>query len=227
MHFLLIHSPLVTKETWLALVLALEGAGFEVTVISLDNAPDDGVSYHERHVDQLLKLLPQHANGTVVAVAHSGAGNILASLDPKLFEAHVFLDATFPIASASRFELFDDPNSVDVWREVAGANNGVLPRDMLVQFGQQIADDNLRSAFTRSLVEVPIALYEEEIPVHSDWPSVRHGLYVQWTDAYELDAKRALRVGFEVRSNPASHFKMLNQPDVVAETLISFGHSVQ
>ena len=57
MHFLLIHSPLVTKETWLALVLALEGAGFEVTVISLDNAPADSGSYHERHVDQLLKLL--------------------------------------------------------------------------------------------------------------------------------------------------------------------------
>ncbi len=227
MHFLLIHSPLVTKETWRALVLALEGAGVEVTLTSLDNAPSDSESYHERHVVQLLKLIPQDSDGTVVAVAHSGAGNILASLAPELFKAHVFLDATFPIASASRFELFDDPNSVDVWREVARGNNGVLPRDMLVQFGQQIVDDNLRSAFTRSLLDVPIALYEEEIAVHSGWPSVRHGLYLQWTDAYELDAKRARQAGFEVRSNPASHFRMLNEPDAVAETLISFGHSVR
>ena len=35
MRFLLLHSPLVTEEIWVALVASLEAAGYQATVVPL------------------------------------------------------------------------------------------------------------------------------------------------------------------------------------------------
>ncbi len=168
MRFLLLHSPLITKETWIALVIALEGAGFEATVISFDNVASEGESYHRHHISQAQPFISKVGDEKVIAVAHSGSGNILALFDPDSVDAYVFLDAMFPIVEASRFDLFDDPASIEGWRKVARENNGMLPRSMLARFGSQITDDGLRSTFIGALSDVPIALYEEKTPVHPE-----------------------------------------------------------
>ena len=222
MHFLLIHSPLVPKETWLALVVSLEAAGFQASVASLDNnlARDD--RFYEHHIAQIEDALVPIAGERVIAVAHSGAGSSLAALDPGRFEGHIFLDAIFPVDEASRFDLFDDPAAVGRWRELADEHNGMLPRSMLVVLGEQIVDDRVRRKFVGGIVDVPIDLYEESIPVHANWPHSKRGLYIQWTDAYSADAARADIAGFQVRRDRASHFKLLNQPDEVARELVQF-----
>jgi len=227
MRFLLIHSPLVQKETWSALVLSLQAAGFEATVVSLDNRTAPGEKFFEHHVSQIHSASSDLNGRRVVAVAHSGAGNLLALLDPSQIEAYVFLDAIFPLNETSRFDVFDDPAAVRSWKEVANEHGGVIPRALLVRFGEQISDDGARGAFVAGIVDVPIELYEEPIPVHSKWPPSKPGLFVQWTESYAADAIRAEKAGFEVRRDSASHFKMLNQPDEVARELADFARAIE
>jgi hypothetical protein len=132
----------------------------------------------------------------------------------------------FPIEKASRFELFDDPAAAQSWRDTANEHAGMLPRSILVRFCDQIADSNLRNAFIASLVDVPVQLYEEPTPVHPEWPRVKNGLYLQWTESYSADAARAENAGFRVRRDLDSHFKMLNQPDRVARELVQFAREI-
>ena len=227
MHFLLLHSPLVTKESWMALVPALEAADCEATVVNLDNTVSSGQAYYEHHLAQVYAQIPDIPQRSIVAVAHSGAGSVLALLDPDRIGGYVFLDAIFPSAEASRFDLFDDSASIQAWRGIAGDNRDMLPRAMLVRFGSQIVDAELRAAFSAELVDVPVALFEEKIPVHSEWPPSRNGLYVRWTEAYRADAERAEAAGFEVRIDPAAHFNMLIQPRRVARALVEFGRTIE
>ena len=225
MHFLLIHSPIVTKDTWLALVMSLEATGFQASTVELDNNAAQDSRLFEHHIAQIESALIPLTKEMVIAVAHSGAGNLLALLDPDRFEGHVFLDAIFPIEKATRFDLFDDPAAVKSWQEMVDQHTGMLPRSMLVRLGEQIVDDEIRNSFVAGIVDVPVALYAEPMPVHSSWPRSKRGLYVQWTDSYSADAARADKAGFEVRRDTASHFKMLNQPDEVAHELACFARA--
>ncbi len=226
MQFLLLHSPVVSKETWRVLVSSLEASGFEATVVALDNSAHHAEALYEHHVTQIESAMSHLTRRRIITVAHSGAGSLLALLNPRLIAGYVFLDAIFPMFKASRFDLFDDARVVERWREIAARHKGVLPRVMLARFGEQVVDPDIRHGFVSGLVDVPIELYEEPIPVHPDWPPARRGLFVQWTDSYSADAKRAASAGFEVRVEPGSHFEMLNQPDEVARTLIDFASAI-
>lgn len=226
-HFLLLHSPLVAKETWATLVLSLKAAGFEATVVALDNSVARGEKLFEHHIAQINAALSLPRGQKIVAVAHSGAGNLLALLDPELFETHIFLDAIFPLSRTSRFASFDDPATIAHWKEVANRHGGMIPKSMLLSFGTNITNSRVRDAFLAEMVDVPIQLYEEAIPVHPKWPPSRRGLYVQWTDSYSADAARAETAGFEIQLDSASHFKMLNEPHEVASRLIDFLRSVR
>ena len=226
MQFLLLHSPLVTRVTWKLVGLHLEAAGYEVTLVAFDNAARPGEALYEHHLSQIKTATPDFEECSIIAVAHSGAGNLLALLDPELMAGCVFMDAIFPTVEASRFDLFDDPASVEAWRDVAARHDGVLPAAMLTRFGEQVLDSGVRQDFIAGLVDVPVELFEEPIPVHAKWPLVRRGLYVQWTDSYAADAQRAAGAGFEVRWDESAHFKMLNRPDEVARLLIDFAKTV-
>jgi hypothetical protein len=227
MRFLLIHSPLVTNETWVALVMHLETSGFRATAVALENNAAQDAWLFAHHIAQIESALAPLADDRLIAVAHSGAGNVLALLDPSRFEAHVFLDAIFPTETASRFELFGDPAAVRSWRDTAKHHSGMLSRSMLLRFGDQIDDSNFRNAFVASLVDVPVELYEEPTPVHPNWPRVKRGFYLQWTASYAADAARAENAGFQVHRDPASHFKMINNPDEVAEELVRLARQIE
>lgn len=206
----------------MALASSLEAAGYQVTTVCLDNDVARGESYFARHISLIESVLAGLSKSSVVAVGHSGAGNLLALLNPEKVRAYVFLDATFPMVKSSRFGLFDDPASVQAWRALAEQHAGMLPKRMLMRFGEQIVDLDARAVFVADLANVPLALYEESIPVHADWPPARPGLYVQWTPSYMQDAARALAAGFAVRAESASHFKMIDAPGEVAEMLVEF-----
>lgn len=226
MRFILIHSPLVSELTWVSLSCALETCGFELAVISLENITSSTETHHEHHVRQIEAALDKLPNFPHIFVAHSGAGTILAGIQPNRVKAYVFLDAMFPVNNHSRFELFDDPRLADNWRSIAHSNNELIPANELRQFGQAIDNGDLRELFMDSLADVPLGLYEQKIPVRPDWP-LAGGLYLQWTDAYHFDAERAKEAGLDVRVNPASHFEMINNPEQVALTLADFARSLE
>lgn len=231
--FLLIHSPLLTMDCWMLLAASLEAAGYEVATVALNNSAPDHRTLYQHHlslVNSALDSLP----GQPVVVGHSGAGNLLAALDPEAVSAFVFLDAIFPLERSSRFALFDDQSAVLAWREIAEQHNhqneylaeGILPKRMLARFGEQVKSDSARAALVANLRDAPIALYEELIPVHTDWPPTKPGLFVLWTASYTQDAARAAGVGFEICDElgvaTSSHFEMLNQPNQVARLLTDF-----
>ena len=222
MQFLLVHSPLVSRQTWAAVTFELEAAGHLVQQVALDNRIALGGHYYQHHAAQIQHQLTQLGGEPKVVVGHSGAGHLLTLLDPERVACYIFLDATFPLTTSSRFDLFDDPSTVQQWRVLANAHAGLLPHRVLAKFGEQVQDSQLRSQFVESLVDVPIALYEERIPVGDHWPASQGGLYVQWTESYGQDATRARDAGFDVRWEPGSHFQMLNAPGDVAKQLVAF-----
>ncbi|MEM8766579.1 MAG: alpha/beta fold hydrolase [Pseudomonadota bacterium] len=227
MHLFLVHSPLLTPSVWDRLMESLEAANVSATAVALDNAAPPSTKHFEHHLAQLQDALLDLRRAPLVGIAHSGAGSLLALLDPQQFAGLIYLDAIFPDKGASRFELFDDPRAVNVWRQAAEQNGGKLPRSMLLQLAAAVQGERSRKALKAGIADVPVALYEEVIPVHPRWPAVERGLYLQWTDSYAADADRAQSAGFEVRRQAASHFEMLNQPDAVAETLLAFSRTLE
>lgn len=232
--FLLIHSPLLTEDCWIPLASKLEAAGYEVAAVALNNRTTDLKKLYQHHLSLIDSALANLQDRQVVVVGHSGAGNLLAALDPEKISAFVFLDAIFPIVRSSRFALFDDQDAVQAWREIAERHQrqdqcqgeGVLPKHMLVRFGEQVKSRDARAALVANLSDAPIALYEELIPVHINWPVAKPGLFILWTASYTQDAARAASVRFEVRDEldvaTSSHFKMLDKPNEVARLLLDF-----
>ena len=222
-HFLLLPSPLAARATFPPLLASLLPRGASASVVEMDNHPPAGSPWFRHHIGQIEAALAELSGRDVVAVAHSGAGNLLALLDPARFNGHVFLDAIFPLAAASRFALFDDVVVADQWRTLAQQHDGVIPRAMLQRFGGQISHAQARAAFAAAISDVPVGVYEETIPVHREWPAaVSRGLFVHWTKGYTEDAARAATAGFAVRLTEQSHFHMLNAPDEVADVLLQF-----
>ena len=221
MQLLLVHSPLITTKTWQALTPCLVNAGFEPTVVTLDNEADSNSQLYQHHLNQIENSMASLTKQDVIAVVHSGAGNLLAAMDPARFEHLVFLDAIFPNTAASRFDLFDDPSLVQGWRGLAAEHQGRLPRSVLAGFGEQFENPDLKKEFVTSLADVPIKLYEEVVPTHEYWPPTGKGVYFQWSESYAADAERAKQAGFEVLHTSGSHFRVLNEPNLVADELLN------
>ena len=131
MHYLLIHSPLVTELCWEAIVPLLKDSGATVSCINSTPQPDLQGSYHNGYLAQissaLANLTVNDQPSNVVVVAHSGAGCWLTAMDPRKVRSYVFLDAIFSLSEASRFDLFDDPRTVNAWRSAAAASAERLP----------------------------------------------------------------------------------------------------
>ncbi|MEM9623292.1 MAG: alpha/beta fold hydrolase [Pseudomonadota bacterium] len=221
MHFLLLHSPLVTPLTWAALTQHLRTQGSTSSTVAMDHDAAPEMPLYAHHLNQIQAVTNTLETAQVIVVAHSGAGSLAALLNPADFAGFIFIDAIFPLAANSRFTLFDEPDAVRSWRKLAEQHSGHIPRTWLAALAEQIDDPRLRSNFIAELTDAPIALYEETIPIHAQWPPA-NGLYVQWTQSYAGDAGRAAASGFAVRKEPTTHFNMLNQPQAVAGTLLDF-----
>ena len=222
MHYLLLHSPLISESCWDSVTPVLRRAGAEVSTVRLEHHANAEGRFHESHMDQVAKVLEQRRDEDLVVVAHSGAGKILTSFSPELFHSVVFLDAIFSLESNSRFDLFDDQKMVDSWRRNARENGGVFTANFLRALSLQIEDPVLRERFVARLAEVPLAIYEEKIGSHPAWNTYDRGLYIQWTSAYRKDAARATEAGFVVRVEAGSHFELLDSPAVVAGVISDY-----
>ncbi len=69
------------------------------------------------------------------------------------------------------------------------------------------------------LQPLPLAVYEEPIPVPATWPDAPCG-YVQFSPAYAGAAARARALGWPVVDLPGSHFRLLTDPVAVADALL-------
>ena len=221
MRYVLVHSPLVSAETWHLLEPELSALGQSTVTPSLSNAGphQDNGSLHHQHATQVINSLER---GDTV-VLHSGAGTIAAGIS-KAARAPadlrlVFLDAIVPVLGMSRFDLFGDPQSVASWRALAQDNDGLIPKAAIARMCQSVQDDAARARLVRTLADVPIEIYEEPVDDFAELNSA--SVYVQWTAAYDQDAQRAAQLGMQVMRQPASHFAMLNDAGAVAGMLVA------
>lgn len=219
----LIHSALVGPTTWSLVAEELRQRGCVAVTPSLHDARCSSGSYWQRHVNcvsSALRGVPieQH----LVLVAHSGAGPLLPAIGKAVAQsvaAYVFVDAALPGHDGqSRLDLFDG-NEAERFR--AAATGGMIPAvwrsDALLK-NVGVEDAEFRQRFSAEVPDVPLAVYEEALPVPSDWPDAPCG-YLRFSDPYENDAQEARSLGWPVRELPGGHFHMLVEPAAVTDAL--------
>jgi len=133
---------------------------------------------------------------------------------------YVFVDASLPGKDGqSRLDLFD-VQEAEEFR--AAAIDGLIPAvwrsdDLLRALG--IEDVGLRQRFAADVPDVPLAVYEEPLPVAPVWPDAPCG-YLLLSAPYEADAGRASMRGWPFRKLAGSHLQMLVDPLMVTDTLL-------
>lgn len=216
----LVHSPLVGPATWSLLVPELRARQVEAIVptISTDGEPRP---YWRQHVQAVVKSVQGLASDRpVLLVAHSGAGVLLPAIrkaiDDRPIAGYVFIDAIVPENMKSRLDLFESVAAASEFRRAA--RNGLLPVWREQDLRNAIPDEHVRKQFVSELRPLPLAVYEEPIPVFASWPDAPCA-YIQFTPTYEMHAKRAQDAGCAYRHIAGRHFQMLVAPGPVADAI--------
>ncbi|HYP39957.1 MAG TPA: alpha/beta fold hydrolase [Chloroflexia bacterium] len=185
--FALVHSPLVGPFTWQPVAAELRRRSFEAIVPALANSSVPGSLYWQQHanaVAQAVEVLP--LDDTLILVGHSGAGMLLPAIRETLgypVAGYIFLDANIPRDGLSRLDHFPRQEAEQFRRT---ATHGFLPvwtEDALMPL---IPDDTMRKQFISELRPMPLAVYEEPIPVFSGWPDAPCG-YISFSGTSVYD----------------------------------------
>lgn len=218
--FVLIHSPLVGPFTWSLVARELARRGFEVIVPELTSGAEG--PYWKQHagaIEGALESLPPDQE--LILVAHSGAGMLLPAarqvVDSPVI-GYIFVDAGIPKDGWSRLDFFE-PTQADEFRKAAA--DGFIPVWTGDDLREVIPDDTIREAFAAELRPLPLAAYEEPIPVFDKWPDAPCSfLLFTPTHAYAESAEHARSAGWAYAELTGNHFHMLLEPVAVTDTLI-------
>jgi hypothetical protein len=221
--FVLIHSPLVGPLTWLPVQQPLAAGGHDVVIPRLKIDGKEFPHYWQQHVHDVIVGI--HAQGIqpdhpLVLVGHSGAGVLLPVVAEALenpVTVYIFVDSDLPQPNRSRLDLFDAPDEAQSFRQAAV--DGLLPTWTEEHLREAIPDDDLRTRFVAELQPMPLAVYEEAIPVPANWPDAPCA-YLLFSPVYNSAAQKARRAGWNYLELPGQHFHMLVQPDTIAQALI-------
>ena len=137
--------------------------------------------------------------------------------------AYLFVDAGLPAPGASRLSQFPPP-AAEAFRRAAAERGGVLHVWTDDELRETIPDAAVRAAFVAELHArgpLPLAVYEELLPVSDGWPDAPCG-YLRFgaNPAYDAPAAEAHRRGWPVRFIEGDHFHMLVDPPAVAAALL-------
>lgn len=221
--FVLLHSPLVGAATWSLVGDHLRHKDIEVIIPTLVSSVDTDPPYWQQHVRAVARalepILPQHP---LILVGHSGAGMLLPALRQvtrRPVAAYLFVDAGLPQDGKSRLDLFENPDAIEQFRQAAVDN--FLPPWSADDLRDVIPDMELRQRFVAELSPLPLAVYEEPIPVFTGWPDAPCG-YLRFgsNPVYESPAEQARREGWAYLELEGEHFHMLVDPLAVANTLL-------
>lgn len=221
--FVLVHSPLVGPSTWLPVAERLVSAGYRARVPSLLGACDGVPPYWPRisgTVREDLNRVP--ADSPVVLVAHSNSGLFLPAIRAQL--AHrvtgsIFVDARLPARSGSTpvgsTELLDflRPKAV----------NGMLPRwtdwwdeaDVAPLF----PDAMTRRTVTDEQPNLPLAYYEQDVPVPDGWDD-HPCSYLLFGPPYDEFAAEARKRGWRAQHLPGGHLHQIVDPESTTRHLL-------
>jgi hypothetical protein len=219
--FVLVHSPSVGPRTWSAVAGHLTDAGCEVIVPSLLAVGDGGPPFLPRVAAAVSEQLPGPGDyQPLVLVAHSNAGvfiPVIRSATARPVACSVFVDATLP---ASRGPT---PMVPQEFLPFLPGPGGRLPRwtdwweepDLAPMF----PDAGIREEVTVEQPRLPLAYYEEQVPVPAGWDDHPCG-YLLFGPPYDAQARDAQQRGWTVRSLPGAHLHQTVDPGGVARLLL-------
>jgi len=224
--FVLIHSPLVGPLTWQPVAAELRAAGHQVVLPSLLSVATADPPFWPAVVDLVCSAVP--AAGPLVLVPHSNAGLFVPLIREALGDrevATVFVDGRLPAASGST--SMARPGFLGHLRGLAGPD-GRLPRwtewwgdaDLSPLF----PDPGTRAAVVEDQPRLPLAYFEQQVPVPAGWD--HPCAYLRFSAAYDGEAADAAGRGWPVADLPGQHLHQIVDPAGTAETLQSLSERV-
>jgi hypothetical protein len=222
--FVLVHSPSVGPRTWSAVADQLTGAGCEVVVPSLLAVGEGGPPFWPRVAAAVSEQVAGTADQQrLVLVAHSNAGVFIPVIRRALARpvaCSVFADATLPASRGGTPMAGHD--FLPFLRGLADPG-GWLPRwtdwweepDVAALF----PNAKVRSEITAEQPRLPLAYYEEQVPVPPGWDDHPCG-YLLFGPPYDAQAREAQRRGWAVRELPGAHLHQVVDPGGVARLLL-------
>ena len=217
---LLVHSPLVGRETWEPVAAELAGRGWPVAVPDLTGTLATGPPYATRQAEVIARSA---AGQPAVLIGHSGAGPLLAAAGALIDQVsgYIFVDAGLPIPGQTWLETVPAELAAQV-RGMADGQGWLPPwprwwGDEVM--AELIADPGVRRRFAAGCPRLPLAMFPEIHPPAPRWPPAR-GAYLQLSDAYDDEAARARELGWPVTKQLSHHLAMLTEPSLIAGSLL-------
>jgi hypothetical protein len=215
--FVLVHSPLVGPSTWRWVAQQLEAAGHRVRV------PAVPATVAARGWAAFADSVARQATGGDVLVGHSGAGPLLPQIAERAVRRPtglVFVDAAVP-PGAGAAQLMPDGMLAEL-RTLA--TDGVLPK-WSDWFGpgvmrELVPDDDKRAVIAAELPMLPLAYFQDPVPMPNGWARVRCG-YVLLSEAYAADADEAQARGWPVARQMGAHLDIVTRPKEIADAIES------
>ncbi|MFI7035467.1 alpha/beta hydrolase [Microbispora rosea] len=219
--FLLVHSPSVGPSTWTPVAETLRARGHTAVVPRLTDVTAGPPPYWPRVVSEVAASAPR---GPLAVVAHSNAGLFVPLIAQALagqVAACLFVDAAVPPRSgvcqaaepehlAFLLSLADDAGVLPRWTDW-------WPEDDVAAL---LPDPVIRQVVVAEQARLPLAYYQEEIPVPARWDHLRSG-YLWFADAYAALAHEAGERGWPVARIPGEHLHQLVAPEAVADWLLA------
>lgn len=229
--FVLVHSPSVGPATWSAVAERLTGMGCAAIVPSLLAVGADGPPFWPRVSAAVSdRLAGTDASEPLVLVAHSNAGVFIPVIRHSLARpvtCSIFADASMPAIGGMTPMVSED--FLPFLRGLAGAD-GRLPRwtDWWDEpdVAQMFPDPATREAVTCEQPRLPLAYYEEQVPVPDGWEDHRCA-YLLFGPPYDAQAREAQQRGWAVRSLTGTHLHQIIDPDGVAQSLLELAGPAQ
>ncbi len=222
--FVLIHGPLEGLLTWAYVANELWERDVDVIVPGLFCDPDAGIPYWQQHVNAVRTSLEELSRkDRVILVGHSGAGVLLPAIGAAIrptVAAYVFVDAALPRDGASRLDLFGSDAEREQFR--AAALDGMISPFREESLREAIPDDRVREQFVEELRPVPLAVYEEPIPMRAAQPDapIAYLGFRESERVYAASIQHAMRKEWPLSQLRGGHFEMVVAPERVAEELL-------
>lgn len=217
--FILIHSPLAGTLSLSIVAHELHSNDIEAAVPALGNST--AAPYWKQHVEAVRKdidALPAHS--IPIVVAHGGSGVLLPLLHQVVsrpLAGYIFMDADLPEDGKSRLNLFPDAAEAEAFRQ--SAQGGKVPVMAEADVQAAVIPPLMREMFAAELRPLPLAVYEEALPLPAGWPDAPCG-YIQFTDRYAAARQQAEARGWPTVTLKGTHFHPLNQAGQVANALV-------
>ncbi len=225
--FVLVHSPSVGPRTWQPVAEVLRGVGWDAIVPSLRHIAEGAPPFWPHVADAVAQAVVGLDEGRPVILAlHSNAGIFAPVITTGLGRAVagcMFVDASLPARSGET--PVAPPELLPFLR--SKSSDGVLPPWTYWWDESDVApmfpDEATRQAVTAEQPRLPLAYYEERVPVppgSDDRPCA----YVLFGPPYDETAAAARARGWPVEHLPGKHLHMIVDPVGVARLLTTLAN---